>query len=503
MKQTCPYCGAQMPQEAHFCLSCFKVLPAKKGAVSIINVTKKHPTKLSKNRRDRVVSLVFSAVLVFGMLFSVYTHFAAQKTIPVAEASEEPTTDLIHTDGTEEVPIDAKAEAEEETTAPTPTLSTLTALPGGIGGMPGLTSLPQGEDEVHNPFLPGKPSLPTDSGNKNPPSTPDHPSENTEESTKPTEPETEKPATPVVPPKPSTPPPIEYENFEYKNGVITKYKGNSRVVTIPAVLGGKPVNRIAENVFNGQKNIEEIFFETNYDQPYLWVDPQCMHHLPNLKIVHFPDTDLGIHDNFAKDCPKLSNLTLSDGRYEGQYQIVDGALYYYTSRNWVLRFYCPGRKAADLTVQPWAAGLENVCNISENPYLRRIHFSKQATLFLGGAAMPKQLEGIYVEQGNFNGYSKDGVLYDYHYTGMGKDTYQVYYPPAKKDKIFRMGENARFDLARQTNAYITDIYIPNSSAFANSGFGQINFGSFTVHIAKDHPQRKELEENFYGKIVYT
>lgn len=486
MKQTCLYCGAQLPQEAHFCLSCFHVLSSVNGSVSVLDL-KKHPLKRSKNRRERAVSLTFSAVLAFGMLFSVCTDWVGRKKLPVLPATNESITESTTTYSADDAAssgdaILAKTE-EENTTSTLQALPSLTNLPGGIAGIFPNASKP-----------PAQPSDAID---------PTRPQVEPEKPTPPTDPETPEPPTPEPPPKPPTPPAIEYANFEHRNGVIIKYKGNSRVVTIPAVIDGKPITRIQQNAFNGQKNIEEIFFETNYAQPYLWVDPSCIHNLPNLKAIHFPDTDLGIHGNFAKSCPKLDNLTLSSGRYEGQYQVVNGGLYYYTSRDWVLRYYCPGYKATDLKIPPWAIGLENVCNIEENPYLRRIHFDKHSTAFLGGAKMPKQLEAIHVESGNFCGYSKDGVLYEYNYTGMGYDMYTCYYPPGKKDKIFKMDEKAKFDLAWQSNRYITDIYLPNSSVFTNPGFGSNNFGPLTVHIASDHPQRKTLEEDFYGKIIYT
>lgn len=501
MDKYCPYCHAAMPQEAHFCLSCFRVTTEPQNPVPAIPL--KHSKQLAKHA-ERGTSLLLSGLLIFGMLFSFFTADFPRKRLPTASAEDGSSLENLshklpgnmHTDHSEN-----KAEGTALTTnTDAQTLPVLTKLPGLSTMLPEAdlpnTGLPS---ENSSPFLPENPTHESDAG------TPE------EETTTPKPIEPEEPTSPPDGEDSTTPsvmPPVEYANFEYKAEskkyiCITKYKGNSKLVTIPAVIDGKPVTRIAKDTFNGQKGVQEIFFETNTQQPYLWVDTACIHNLPNLRLVHFPDTDLGIHDEFARACPKLENLTLSSGRYEGQYQVVDGALYYYTSRDWVLRFYCPGCKNTDLEVPPWAKGFENVCNLKDNPYIKRIHFGKRATSFTCGITLPDQLEAIHVEKGNFCGYSQNGVLFIQNYDGIHETTYTCVYPPGKKDAVFHCPQHVKFDMARQSNRYLEELYLPETST-VNFMFGTSRYPAVKkIHLPKNHLQVAEIQEEFRGQIIYT
>lgn len=506
LDKQCPYCGALMPQEAHFCLSCFNAISEPQNSAALVPVKHKKPLA---NHAERGVSVLLSSLLVFGMLFSFFTADFPKKKLPTASAEDGSSLQNPSAHALAANVHGTRSEGETEDTAlladgEMQALPTLTKLPN-ISSMLSETALPSPgiSEESLPPYLSEHPAQDSSQGsNSNAP---------TEE---PTTSHPVKPETPTSPDsdetdsKPSVMPPVEYSNFEYKKEsakyiCITKYKGNSKVVTIPAVIDGKPVTRINKDTFNGQKGTQEIFFETNKQQPYLWVDTACMHNLPNLRLVHFPDTDLGIQDEFARSCPKLENLTLSSGTYEGQYQMVDGALYYYTSRDWVLRFYCPACKKTDLKIPAWAKGFENVCNLKDNPYVRRIYFGKHATTFTNGIKLPDQLEAIHVEKGNFCGYSQDGILYIQNYDGIHETTYSCVYPPGKKDPVFHCPEHVYLDLARQSNRYLEELYLSNTST-VNFMFGTSYFPSIRkIQLPQNHDQVSEIQRYFKGQIVYT
>lgn len=286
----------------------------------------------------------------------------------------------------------------------------------------------------------------------------------------------------------------ENEDGSTKYVKITKYTGNATKVVVPAVIGGKPVARITRDTFAGNDRITEITFESDERQVYLWVDPGCMTDLPALKVVRLPDTDLGVSSGFADNCPSLENIEVDSS----QYLFENGALYYWSSKEWRIRYYAPACKNETLTVPSWCAGLEAGCALEENPYLKRINLHKNVNFFPSNYRVNDALEYIYVEAGNSKAFSVDGVLFAKNSSGRYSSSC---YPPGKRDKIFKLPENVTLNVSVLTCPYLEEIWIPKSSGVSSQDslyFRRCFTNLKVIHLQEGHSYEEKCKRTFTG-----
>lgn len=490
MQKVCPHCGAFMPMEAVFCLHCFSEVGIAEKTAS----PRKKPAV--RQVQHRIEERCIASILLLILLTSMLLSFAGGDFSPASALNAFTRGDGLFTathrsdkTGTSETEPDSLAAEESIFVFPTvgqtagglnipqsplngllPT-APLDALPSGntnIGGKtPDGGQLPEAPTDT-NPVLPSEnPTVPTDENGTN-----------------------------EMPLPPENDPALFTYVAEGSRIAITGYTGSAAHVVVPAVIDGQIVCRISAGTFQNLATVQEITLETDARQTYLWVDNGCVQNCPNLRAFHFNSTDLGIKGAFAAGCPKLESVTLPAN--VRQYRMINGGLYYYSGKEWRLRFYIPACKDTELTIPSWCVGVENVCNLQDNPYLKVLRLHSSCISFPTQNMVNPALEAIYVEDGNPYAVSKDGVLFH----NRSGDTYTgSCYPLSKKDTIYKMPENAKIQTARNKgNAYLEEIWIPKTSGF------NVSFSFFPnlkrIYLESGHPQEAYIRSAFPGE-VYT
>lgn len=483
----CPFCGAAMPEESHFCLSCFSVYTSPKPKTAADHTKAAVVLPGRKHLAERIVSAALALVLVVGMVLS---FTAAEKSIPLQ--TESPNAETATGAATEPAAQTASSQADETALSKdtgeglaekVPALSLPQQVMAAVVGQTALGST--------NVALPGTQTPESTIGDSS--GSVDTPDET---------PGTETPGTGTSNSADPSGEEVDSEDcWVYKNEdgstkyvKITKYTGNAAKVTVPAVLGGKPVVRITKQAFADNDRITEITFANDASRPRLILDSSCIYNLTALKVVRLPDTDLGVFSGFADNCPSLETIEVDSS----QYLFENGALYYWNSNEWVIRYYAPACKNETLTVPSWCAGLEAGCALEENSYLKRINLHKNVKRFPSNYAVNDALEYIDVEEGNSRAFSVDGVLFAKNSSGRYSSSC---YPPGKRDKSFRLPENVFLDLANFTNPYLEEIWIPKSSGvdFPDRLYFRRCFTNLkTIHLQKGHSYEERCRSTFTG-----
>lgn len=330
---------------------------------------------------------------------------------------------------------------------------------------------------------------------------------------------TESPATTeeLTTTKPTTTNPISAENstttqattqknetpindFEYtlsaKYASINKYVGNSKHVTIPAVIEGKYVTEVNQGVFQNNSEIETVSFADNSERPYLWIRARTFDNCENLRVINLPDTDLGIYNHFAYNCLNVEEITLKNN----QYRYADGGLYYSGGKGWRLRYYCPASSSTSLKLPDWSSGIEGACNLNEAFKLREIVYHKNAIYFPDQSILPSNLENIFIDSNNELGYDINGIAF---YQSSG-NTFCAY-PQQNKTTELTLPENSVFYGQYVKNAYLKTLRIPKTVSI-HIPFYVVNGVCFknleTVYIQDGHPNQKTLVEDARVKNIY-
>lgn len=306
-------------------------------------------------------------------------------------------------------------------------------------------------------------------------------------------------------PPTTTAPVLELDKWEYEpyNGTsknyyqLTKYTGNASHIIIPAKINGKPVTRIIKGAIANKSNVKQITFQSDSVQPYLWIDSGCIQNLSSLTTVNMPITDLGIYDHFATGCYKLRTINVDNW----QYKFVDGALYYYNSKNWEIRYYCPGYPSDELIVQSWCKGFHS-CNLEEAVNLKTIRLHKDVNGFPSVFSFNRALENIYVDAGNPVAISVNGVLYTKNSSGNYTDSL---YPMGNKSKTHTIPPNALLHIFgdNYVNNYLETLYIPTGSTLQadivqlHKYFPKLK----TIYIQNGHTQYSKIKAQFPGDVI--
>lgn len=502
VNKKCPHCGAQMPEEASFCLSCFSEINTNLQANMTFDNAEKLPVFLQiKTKLEELFKRITSskktlafAIALFIILI-VFVVFLILALIPADAVSDVPaqTTLIAVTDKNGEPVTNSKGEqvfeVKEVTTKKKNLLGKIKDKITGEEKTAVNNNVSENAEEkssknTNSSSASKRPeksqttggSSPSASGNNNNDVNFDEPEKTTVQTTE-----------------------KEYDSFEtapYGSSgeklSITKYTGNSSSVVIPAVIDGKPVARIEKNAFKDNSKIKTITFENDNSRKSIYLQSGCFNNLSSLTTINMPDANLGIVGEFCDNCLKLETINIDNS----QYKFIDGALYYWTSQYWVLRFICPASDLSDLTIPSWCKGIENICNLSECYNLKIIRLHKNVTSFPSIYEINEALEAVYVEDGSKSAFDKDGVLF------VGKNT--TLYPSSKKDKSFTLPENIIFNPPQKPNKYLETLKIPKSCElqFADSIFFCKCFPNLkTIYIEDGARCLEDAKNKFTGKII--
>lgn len=497
LKKVCPNCGCQLPEEALFCLNCFHSLALTENSK---NEEKKRFVPLLKLKQNKKRLLGYSsALLAFllimgiciiamktannaGIILEVDTQTTIIKgteTVAVTDNSGEAVTDksgeqvfdVIEVTKVETIPVTTtekqgffdkifntstqknhENKKESDTSVKTTAAAQTTEKPGIFDQI--IDSV-FGDDNENPSTVPTTEQYGTTENSSSTPdnvTTPSTTTKPTQATTVTTRPTTTAPsATEAVVTTPVS-------DFEYtlsdKYATIKKYTGSASNVLIPAVIEGKAVTRISGNAFQNNNAVQTVTFVTDSIQPYLWVEPQTFNGCSDLRTITFSDTDLGIMNNFAWNCPSIENLHINSA----QYKCIDGSLYYNSGSTWKLRWHCPANSAATITLPSYCTGVESASNLKEAVNVKTINIHSNVITLPHPSILPPNCENVFVDDGNTNAFDINGIAF-YKEGGM----WATLYPSKNRTKSLTLPENTCFYGQYISNSYLETIYIPKTT----------------------------------------
>lgn len=267
-------------------------------------------------------------------------------------------------------------------------------------------------------------------------------------------------------------PVLNYDDWEYtisnSKVTITKYTGNDKNIIVPDRFDGANVSSVLSGTFKDNSTLETVTFKDSEEYHAMTISGSAFNNCSSLKKVTFPkNTNLGIYDEFAVNCPNFSDIEIDFW----QFRFVEGGLYDYNGKTWILKEYCEGYTASTYDVPSWCSSISNASeNISNNKYLKTINIhencyspSKQWST----TRTYENLENINVATGNSYYESIDGVLYD----KSGSSLKLKIYPAGRKDTTFNVAENCTIDCTGMNKGLfknIETIVLPASSIISSS-----------------------------------
>ncbi len=491
--KNCQFCGAELPEEASFCLKCS----------SVINTREVFEANSKKSFLVYKKAITVSLLIMF--VFSLYFLSSASiKAIPTVSAdSEEPQTTLIPVTlpNGEEVTDDKGNTVYEAVTVEPSTkkASIFSEI---------IESIKDKDKDTNNS---------SDSDTDRKPSSTEQNRDKISESSSKGNNNALSPSSAQSPSPTKTPAKGETDTnenpsevFEYKNynssGTqisITKYKGNASFVTIPVYIDGKMVVQVETNAFKDNSKIKTIDIPKG-ERSSIWLSEWCFNNLSSLTTVNLYDNDLGTRGNFAVDCPiKDINIT------HREYKFVDGALYTYSQYGWMFIYFAGNPCYTTLTVPSWCIDIE-IGNLQTATNLKIINAHKNVTHFpLKAMYYNKSLEAINVEEGNSKYFSKDGVFFSFSHSYSNRDyIYTCIYPYSKKDRSFTFPQKDKctFNLdclsSGYTNPYVEEFYIPLNTHISYSPNYTNSLPNLKkLYFAKGHTDYENIKSKFSGETL--
>ncbi len=297
-----------------------------------------------------------------------------------------------------------------------------------------------------------------------------------------------------------------YGDWEYRlesdyTCTITKYKGNSTSVTVPATIYGNKVATIASafegntNIqsvtisqgikeidrygtnggsFDGCKNLKSVSIPNTVNLIGAWSFRNCI----NLEIIVIPSSVRTIDAEAFWCCKKLKTVTIKEGLKTIRYDAFLGceSLSNISIPNSV--------ESLDSLVFTGCTGLKT---ISIGSGLKSIAFNNEAFMPWNGYKGTAALESITVNANNKYFSSLNGVLYN-------KNKTELYlYPQGKKDKSYVMPDSV-VDIcacALIYNPYMSEITISKKARnLDDSGIGY-TYSAYTTSAWSDDRTKKQ------------
>lgn len=482
----CTFCNAQLPDEASFCLSCSSSLNGNEEPKS-----KKPKVFLYKK------TFAFCIALLFIFTLSAISAYKIKK-LPLRPQTNTPETVLVPvTEENGETVTDSQGDTVYEPV----TVETTTKKPTIIGVISNLINGDKDKDkteETSSPSIQSPEARPTEtSPSESKPNEPNSSEANTNEpnptETAPTETE---PTTDEEIIKENPEEVFEFATYSHNKSYlsIAKYKGNAEHVVIPASYNGQYIVEIQRNAFKDNDKVKIISIDGN--RPYFDLKSECFYNCRNLHTINLPAVSLDIVSNFAKDCYAMKTIVINNNRYKFE----NGGLYSYNGSIWHLLYCCPASFPNTFTIPLWSAGIVDACNLSELSQLRVINCHQYVSSFPYQTSLPKNLEAIYVDDKNKNGYDVNGIAF-----GLRNGKYYCSYPPSNPTKEFTLPNNSYLITGWLKNPYLETLRIEETAEILSSSSiaGKFTFTNLkTIYIKSGHKDEADIKRKFKG-TVYT
>ncbi len=496
--KVCPFCGAKIPEEAIYCLNCSSVLNERQSfpAVKVKDKKKKAIAVIPRKKFMGIVAIVLSVVIIFSSCL-----FAIKSTRDDEPSKEKPDTTLAPV--TEENGESVTDENGEQVFEVIEITDTTTEKQGFLDKLFGKDETEKSDSSSETTTK--KPNIldklfgdeTTTFSTTEPEATTSTPT-TTESTTNKTETSTTESTTTSN----SQSSVEDFEYVEYSSNKmhlsITKYNGNDEHVVIPATYDGKFIVEIKKETFKDNDKVKTVTFADDEDRPYLWINAHCFYNCPNLHTINMPDENLGIHAGFAQKCYSMKTITLKNS----QYRFDNGGLYAGNGRLWELRYMCPASAPEIFTIPSWSAGIDSASNLSECTNLRVIYCHEYVTIFPHQSIVPSNLEAIYVDDNNQNGYDVNGIAFKLN---SNDGRYICTYPPKNTTKDFTLPENSLLYSQYVKNPYLETLRIEQTAdlfsyTYISSKWAFTNLK--TIYIKSGHKNEASIKKDFYG-TVYT
>lgn len=493
--KNCKFCNASLPDEASFCLHCSSPLNG---------CEKSEPKAPKRFIRKRYVEVFIVLLFIFSL--SIFSAYRIKK-LPTKAQTNAPETVLIPV--TEENG-ETVTNPQGDTVFEAVTVETTTKKPtiiGVIGSLLGVDKDKENDKDNNNVSSSNTTDYSgSDIGSK-PPSTETDISDFSEisstDSGSVNEPTQNSPTTETEPPtkkeesiKENPAEVFEFAPYSSNKSYlsIAKYKGNAEHVVIPASYNGQYIVEIQRNAFKDNDKVKIISIDEN--RPYFDLKSECFYNCQNLHTINLPNVLLEISSNFAKYCYAMKTIVINNNRYKFE----NGGLYYYNSRIWYLLYCCPASFPDTFTIPLWSAGIVDACNLSELSQLRVINCHQYVSSFPHQTSLPKNLEAIYVDDKNKNGYDVNGIAF-----GLRNGKYYCSYPPSNPTKEFTLPNNSYLIASWLKNPYLETLRIEETAEILSSYSiaDKFTFTNLkTIYIKSGHKDEADIKRKFKG-TVYT
>lgn len=485
--KNCQFCGAELPEEASFCLKCSSVLNTR---------------EIYESNSEKAF-LAYKKVVNFSLLLTLtlslcFLFYADIKTLPtVSTDSTEPKTTLIPVTlpNGEEVTDDSGNTVYEAVT-----VETTTKQSSFLSGI--IDSVKDNDKDTNNNISDSDTGQKPSSAGQDRDSISESPSKDNNISSAQSPSQTSHAAKDEADANEDPSKVFEYKNYNSSGTQIsiTKYKGNASFVTVPDYIDEKMVVQIETNAFKENSKIKTIDIPKG-ERSSIFLSDYCFNNLSSLTTVNLYDNILDTTGNFAVDCPiKDINITYQE------YKFVEGALYAQSQYGWAFIYFAGNPCYTTLTVPYWCTEIVSG-NLSTAKNLKVINAHKNVTYFPKDALDYNQnLEAINVEEGNSRYFSKDGVFFRDSYSN--SYTYTCIYPYSKKDKSFTFPQKGEYSfkldylLTGYTNPYVEEFYIPLNTHISYSPNYINSFPKLKkLHFAKGHADYEKVRSQFPGEVT--
>lgn len=459
----CPFCGAELPEEAVFCLSCSSILN-KRQEITVSDEKTKNRNPIFSSRKNTIVITVFivCAILLVSCFFAVQS-IKKQVSQDSDSTTTPPETLIIPvTEKNGEIATNDAGEELYEITEITETTTKKSFLEFLLNKDETET---EQQDKADNSEKPSEEdtTAPAESTTDNKNVT----TSDIEASTSDTQTAASTSSTATSVPAQSSITDFQYveTNGEIK---ITKYTGNSSTVTVPAYINGKHVAFLGENAFSDNSNIKKIVFTgttSGTERFYLPKDRTVFNNLPNLTSITFPyetyyrmtDDSKNVGNDTFYDmivsCPKLNSIHFTE-KANSDYSSsilnmysVDGVVFSRQNTSTVdsyLVYYPPAKTNSTYTVPKRVKQIEKFA-FQNNKHITSIHFSASTLYIAANFIGCDNLSSFTVDSGNTRLFAENGVLYTGSANVNGISYKSFYYPPGKTDSSFIF--NGEYNLA--------------------------------------------------------
>ncbi len=508
----CPFCNAEIPEESVYCLNCASVLNERQIFPVVKDKKKKKAIVLLSHKKIMsAVAIVLSlAIVVSSCIFALHssrddkpkTEEKKTTLVPVTKDNGESVTDdngeqvFEVTEITEPTTekqglLDKLFGKDEDETKDKNTSETTTKKQSFLDKI-------FGNDEKEEPSS-STTTEPEATTNTEPSTEATTDKIEISSTTSTTESTTESTTIPVSDAEYCT---FEYEVYQWNSTTqvvrITKYTGNAKDVIIPSKIEGLYVYSVESYAFNNNHFIETVSVENDPTWPLLTFGNSAFNNCSKLHTINLPITKTGFGTSIAEKCYSMKAINMNNKNYKFE----DGKLYFNGSFGWVLIYWCPATATETYTIPSWCVGIEHACNLDEISNLKTINIHKNCTMFPSGRFIHKNLENIYIDDANPNGYDINGIAI---YTGANDSTRYAVFPGSNKTKDFTIPDNTKLYVAASfyTNPYLETLRISKNAQYTNKAelFTNSIFTNLkNIYIQSGHENEEYIKSKFKGNI---